>query len=107
MRYFYLISVCFALLSVSCRLEPELPDVYEVRFLNQYFESLTSVEIADNKFQDVDIDEKIVINNVPRGEHTVTVRTQSGLIIEADASLTGTNPSVQIVLTEGGILQIR
>jgi len=105
MRYFYLINIIFLLL--SCHQETELPDVYEVTFHNRYFEPITSVEIADNIIEAVNVGENITFSNIPFGQRQITVITQSGLIIEAVISLIGSNPYVNIVLTENGQMQIK
>jgi len=104
MRYLYLISVI--LFIFSCHHETELPDVYEVIFHNRYFESIILIEVADNKIEDINIGDKIAISGIPSGKQQIIVTTQSGLIIEAIISLTGSNPRVNIALKENGKLYI-
>jgi len=106
MRHVYLISIAFLMLAVSCRDDVEQPSVYDVRFVNHYFESLVSVEIAGNKIENVDAGKEIAIRTISRGRHAVVVRTQSGIIIEAIASFTGTNSHLLITLTEHGKLKM-
>ena len=104
MRYFYLISIIFFLF--SCRHETEPPDVYEIIFRNSYFEKITSIEIANNIIEDINVGEKIIISGIPFGKQRITAVTQSGLIFEAVVILAGIDPCVNIVLTENGRLQI-
>jgi hypothetical protein len=91
-------------LTVSCRDEPDLPDEYIVIFRSQYFERIVSVELAHTIIKNINAGEEELIGRIARGNYRISVTTQSGLRIEADVNLIGTDPNVRITLTENGRL---
>ncbi|MCL2230598.1 MAG: hypothetical protein FWC01_05840 [Treponema sp.] len=102
MRNFYLINF-IALLVVSCQQNLELPETYDIIFINQYFETLDSLIFADNTINNIIVGTEVEFYAIPRGQYSIIIFTHSKLKIEATVSLIGTK-KVKIFLTENGIL---
>jgi hypothetical protein len=102
MQIFCLISVL--LLLTSCQQEADLPNSYEITFINHYFEAINLLEIADIKVENIEIGENKVFNNICAGVHSISLETYSGLRIGSTASLLGSNPVVRITIIETGKL---
>jgi len=85
----------------------ELPENYNIIFVNKYFEILNSVEISENVIESVNIGDKIKFEGISKGKQLITVITYSSLIIKAELNLIGTSNNIEIVLKNNGILEIR
>ena len=87
----------------SCQSETDTLNEYTIFMNNQYFESLDSIYVDSiKKFNEVSVNETVILPYLKSGEHSFSLYTNSGLVISFKLTLAGSKENLYLNVNEQG-----
>ena len=87
----------------SCQSVTDTLNEYTIFMNNQYFESLDSIYVDSiKKFNEVSVNETVILPYLKSGEHSFSLYTNSGLVISFKLTLAGSKENLYLNVNEQG-----